>query len=176
MRNNGVLFHAKRTKNHPLIRDKPRTLHLLEREVNPEVAEADVVGVAALVVVAPFLAEVVLPVLTAIILTLVLALLHHLPPMVTLPFPLIPGGNHPQSPALIATLAGAALRLKPEHGVAPPNRPGVQPQPLMAPQPLLLLSSHSLSLLLEPLSRLPPPPSFHGRKSPGVYPSFPGPV
>jgi hypothetical protein len=53
MRNNGVLFHAKRTKNPPLLRDNLRTLHLLEREVNFGVAEVDVVGVAALVVVAP---------------------------------------------------------------------------------------------------------------------------
>jgi hypothetical protein len=50
MRNNGVLFHAKRTKNHP--RDKLRTLHLLEREANFEVAEVGVVGVVAPVVVA----------------------------------------------------------------------------------------------------------------------------
>jgi len=168
-----VLFHAKGTKNPPFIRDKLRTLHLLEREANPEVAEADVVGVAALVVVALLVAEVVLPALTAIILTLVLALLHRPPQMVTPPFPLIPGENHLWSPALIATPPGAQRRLKPEHGVATPNRPGVQPQPLMAPQPLLLLSNHSLSLLVDPLSRLPPLPSFHGRKSPGVYPSFP---
>jgi hypothetical protein len=173
-RNNGVPFHAKRTKNPPLTRGKPRTLHL-EREVNPEEAEADVVDVAALVVVAValLLPAVVTATLTATILTLV-ALLHLLLQMVTLPFPLIPGGNHLRSPALIPTPAGAApQRLKPVHGVAPLNRPGVHPQPLMAQQPLLLLSSRSPFLLLDPLSRLPPPPSFHGHKSPGAYPSFP---
>ena len=170
-----MLFHAKGTKNLPLLRDKLRTL-FPEREANPEEAEADVVGVAALVVVAPLVAVVLpLPVtLTAIILTLRLALLHHLPQMVILLFPLIPGGNHLQLPALIATPAGAALQnLKREHGVATQNQPGPQPQPLMAPPLRLLLSSHSLFLLLDPLSRLPPLPSFHGRKSPGVYSSFP---
>lgn len=168
-------FHAKGTKNHLLLRDKPRTLHP-EREAKLEEAEADVVGVVAPVVVAPLVA-VVLPlpaILTAIILTLRVALLHHLPQMVTRPFPLIPGGNHLQLPALIATPAGAALQtLKREHGVATPNQPGAQPQPLMALQLLLLLSSHSQFLLFDPVSRLPPLPSFHGRKSRGVYSSFP---
>jgi hypothetical protein len=99
-------------------------------------------------------AVVVLPLpvtLTAFILTLMVALLHHLPQMVTLPFRLIPGGNQLQLSALIATPAGAARqRLKREHGVTTPTRPGVQPQLLMAPQPLLLLSSHSLFLRLVP--------------------------
>lgn len=170
MRNNGVPFHAKRTKNPPLIRGKLRSLHL-EREANPEEAEADVVDVAAQVVVAVALPlpVVVTATLTATILTLV-ALLHHLLQMVTLPSPLILGGNHLRLLALIATPDGAApQRLKLVHGVAPPKRPGVQPQPLMAQQPLPLLSSLSLFLLLDPLSRLPPPPSFHGRKSPGMY-------
>lgn len=179
-RSNGVLFPAKRTKNPPLIRDKLRTLHLLEREASPEEAEADVVGVAALGVVAllavALRVAVVTAILTAIILTLILALLHRLPQMVILPSPLIPGGNHLQSPALIAILAGAAPRRpKLEHGAATLNQLGaqVQPQPQMAPQPLLLLSSPSLFLLLDPVSRLLLPPSFHGRKSPGVYSSSP---
>ena len=152
MRNNGVPFHAKRTKNPPLIRDRLRTLHP-EREANPEEAEADAVGVGALVVVALF-AVVVLPLpvtLTAIILTLTVALLHHLLQMATLTFPLIPGGNQLRLLALIATPAGAVRqRLKLEHGVTTPTRPGVQPQLLMAPQPPLLLSSHSLFLRLVP--------------------------
>jgi hypothetical protein len=142
-----VLFHAKGIKNPPHIRDKLRTLYLLEREASLEEAEADVVGVAALVVVA--LLAVALPVpemvtatLTAVILTLTVALLHHLPQTVTLLSSLIPGGNHLQSPAPIATRAGAAPRRpKQEHGAATPNRPGAQaqPQPLMALQPLLPL-------------------------------------
>ena len=165
-------FHAKGTKNPLFLRDRLRTLHP-EKEANPEEAEAVVVGVVVLVVVALLVAADPL-VLTAIILTLAVALLHHLPQMVTRPFPLIPGGNHLQLPALIATPAGAALQtLKREHGVATPNQPGAQLQPLMALQLLLLLSSHSQFLLFDPVSRLPPLPSFHGRKSRGVYSSFP---
>jgi hypothetical protein len=177
-RNNGVLFHAKRTKNPPLIRVKLRALHLLEREASFEEAEEDVVGVAAPVVVA-LLTEVVPPALTAIILTPAVALLHHLPQTATLNSRLIPGGNHPQSPALIATPAGAAPRRpKPGHGAATLNRPGAQaqPQPPMVLQLLLLLSSPSPFLLFDPVPKLLPPPSFHGRKSPGVYSSFLSPV
>jgi hypothetical protein len=182
-RNNGVLLHAKRTKNPPLIRAKLRTLYLLERGASPEEVEEVVVGVAgvavALLAVALLVLEVVTATLPAIILTPTVALLHHLPQTATLISPPIPGGNHPQSPALIATLAGAAPRRpKPGHGAAALNRPGLQaqPQPPMVPQPLLLLSSPSPFLLLDPVSRLLPPPNFHGRKSPGVYSSFPPPV
>jgi hypothetical protein len=175
-----VLFHAKRTKNPPLIRAKLRILYLLEREASPEEAEVGVVGVAALVVaLLAVVPEAVTATLSAIILTPMVALLHHLPQMATLNSPLILGGNHPQSPALIATPAGAAPRRpKPGHGAATLNRPGAQaqPQPPMVPRPLLLLSSHSPFLLLDPVPRLLPPPSFHGRKSPGVYSSFPSPV
>jgi hypothetical protein len=182
---NGVLFHAKRTKNPPLIRAKLRTLRLLEREASPEEAEEDVAGVAAVVVallaVALLVPEVVNAILTAIILTRTVA--HHLPQTATLNSPLIPGGNHPQSPALIATPAGAVPRRpKPGHGAAPQrpkpgrgaatlNRPWAQaqPQPPMVPLPLLLLSSPSPFLLFDPVPRFLPPPSVHGRKSPGVY-------
>ena len=181
-RNNGVLFHAKRTKNPPLIRAKLRTLYLLEREASHEEAEEDVVGVAAVVAllaVALLVPEVVTATLTVIILTPMVALLHHLPQTATLNSLLIPGGKHPQSPALIATPAGAALRRpKPGHGAATLSRPGAQaqPQPPMVPLPLLLLSSPSPFLLLDLVPRLLPLQSFHGHKSPGVYSSFPSPV
>ena len=183
-RNNGVLFHAKRTKNPPLIRAKLRTLYLLEREVSPEEAGEDVVGAAVLVVVALLAAallvpEVVTATLNAIVLTPMVALLNHLPQMATLNSPLTPGVNHPQFPALIATPAGAAPRRpKPGHGVATLNRPGAQAQhqPPMALQPRLLLSSPSPFLQPDPVPRLLPPPSFHGRKSPGMFSSFPSPV
>jgi hypothetical protein len=182
-RNNGVPFHAKRTKNPPLIRAKLRTPHLLEREASPEEAEGGVVGVAAVAVallaVALLVPEVVTATLTAIILTPTVALLHHLPQTATLNSPPIPGGNHPRSPALIATPPGAAPRRpKPGHGAATLNRHGAQaqPQPPMVRQPLLLLSSPSPFLLLDPVPRLLPPPNFRGRKSPGVYSSSPSPV
>ncbi len=139
-RNSGVPFHAKRTKNPPLIRAKLRTPHLLESEVSPEEAEEGVAGVAAVAVallaVALLVPEVVTATLTAIILTPTVALLHHLPQTATLNSPPIPGGNHPQSPALIATPAGAAPRRpKPGHGAATLSRHGVQaqPQPPMVP-------------------------------------------
>ena len=182
-RNNGVLLHAKRTKNPPLIRAKLRTLHLLERGASPEEVEEGVAGVAAVAVallaVALLVPEVLTATLTAIILTPTVALLHHPPQTATLISPPIPGGNHPQSPALIATPAGAAPRRpKPGHGAAALNRPGAraQHQPPMVPQLLLLLSSPSPFLLPDPVSRLLPPPNFHGRKSPGVYSSFPSPI
>ncbi len=71
------------------------------------------------------------------------------------------------------TQAGTAPRTpKLEHGVAALKPPGVQLQPLMARQLPLLLSIRSLFLLLDPLSGLPPPPSFHSRKSPGAYSLF----
>ena len=178
-RNNGVLLHAKRTKNPPLIRAKLRTLHLLERGVSLEEPEEGVVGVAevavALLAVVLLVPEVVTATPTAIILTPTVALLHHLPQTVTVISPPIPGGNHPQSLVLIATPAGAAPRRpKLGHGVATPNRPGAraQHQPPMVPQPLLLLSNPSPSPLPGPVPRLLPPPNFHGRKSPGVYSSF----
>lgn len=178
-----MLFHAKRTKNPPLIRANLRTLHLLEREASPEEAEEGVAGVAAVVVAllaaALLVPEVVTATLTVIILTPTVSLLHHLPQTAILNSPLIPGGNHPQSPVLIATPAGPALRRpKPGPGAATLNRPGVQaqPQPPMVPLPLLLLSSLSPFLLLDPVPRLLPPPSFHGPKSPGVFSSFPSPV
>ena len=187
-----MLFHAKRTKNPPLFRAKLRTLHLLEREASPEEAEEDAAGVAAVVVallaVVLLVPGVVTATLTAIILTPTVA--HHLPQTATLSSPLTPGGNHPQSQALIVTPPGAAHRRpklgrgaapqrpKPGRGATTPNRPGAQAQlqPPMVPLPLLLLSSPSPFLLLDPVPRLLPPPSFHGRKSPGVYPSSPSPV
>ena len=179
-----MLFHAKRTKKPPVIRAKLRTLHLLEREASLEEAEEDVVGVAVPVVVALLavalpVPEVVTATLTAVILTLTVALLHHLPRMAILNSPLIPGGNRPQLPALIATQAGAApQRPKPGHGAATLNQPGAQAQlqPPMVPRPLLLLSSPSPLPLLDPVPRLLPPPSFHGHKSPGGYSSFQSPV
>jgi len=125
--------------------------------------------VGALLVVA-----LVLVALTAII----LMLLHPLPQTVTRPFHLIPGVIQLRPPlAPIPTQAGPAPRTpRQEHGVATPNPPGVQPQPLMALRPPLLPSGRSLFLLLGPLSRPPPPLSFHGRKSPGVYLLFPRPI
>ena len=180
-RNNGVQFHAKRTKNPPPIRAKLRTLYLLEREVSPEEAEEGVVVVVvvALLVVALLVPEVVTATLTEIILTPMVVLLHHLPQMATHNSPPIPGGNHPQSPAPIAIPAGAAPRRpKPGLGAATLNRPGAQaqPQPPMVPLPLLPLSSPRPFLLLDPVPRLLPPLSFHGRKSPGVYSSFSSPI
>ena len=179
-----MLFHAKRTKKPPLIRAKLRTLHLLEREVSLEEAEEDVVGVAAPVVVALLavahpVPEVVTATLTAVILTPTVALLHHLPQMAILNSPLIPGENQLRLPALIVTPDGAAPRRpKPGHGAATQIQPGAQaqPQPPMVPRPLLLLSSPSPFPLLDPVPRLLPPPSYHGRKSPGEYSLFQSPV
>ena len=49
----------------------------------------------------------------------------------------------------------------------------MHPRQPMALQLLLLLSIRNLFLLPDQLSRLPLLPSFHGRKSPGVYSLFP---
>src|SRR6267154_4981204 len=86
-RNNGVPFHAKRTKNPPLIWAQLRILHLLEREASSEEAEEGVVGVGAVAVALLAVALLVLEVVTVIILTPTVALLHHLPQMATLSSP-----------------------------------------------------------------------------------------
>jgi len=138
-----------------------------------------VADVAAPVVGAlPAVALLVLVAVTAIILTLILVFLHRLPRTATPLFLLIPGPKQLQPPrALIPIQAGQAPRRpKLEHGVATLSPPGVHPRPLMARQLLLLLSSRNLFLLPDRLSRLPLLPSFHGRKSPGVYSLFPRPI
>ena len=142
----------------------------------------DVVDVVAPVVVVPL--EVALTVLVVAIvipnaLTLLPATPHHPPPTVTPLLPLIPGQNPLQ--ALVPTPGPPPQKPKqeipiPRDGVATPTPLGVQPQPLTAPHPLLLLLNHSLFLPLDPLSRLPPPRSSRGRKSLGVYLSLPLPV
>ena len=142
-------------------------------------AEADVADVVVPVVGAlPVVALLVLVAVTVIILTLILVLLHRLPRTATPPFPLIPGLKQLQPLRTpIPIQAGAApQRPKLEHGVATPSLPGVHPRQLMARQLPLLLSSRNLFLLPDRLSRLPLLPSFHGRKSPGVYSLFPRPI
>jgi len=143
-------------------------------------AEADVVVVVDPVVVALLGVALLAPVaviatLTAIILTLKVVLLHHRLRTVMLLCPLTLGVKQLLALAPIATRVGLVPLLRPklEHGEATLNQPGVQHQPRMAPQPLLLLSSHSLFLLLAPQLRLPPPLSSLGRKLPGVYSPFP---
>ena len=169
-----MLLHAKRTKKPRLTRDRLRTPHPLEKEGNPVEAEVDVVDVAAPVVGAlPAVVLLVLVAVTAIIPTLIAVLLHHLLRTVTHPSPLIPGVNQLRPLLPMPTQAGTAPRTpKLEHGVAALKPPGVQLQLLMARQLPLLLSNRSLFLRLDPLSRLPPPPSFHSRKSPGAYSLF----